>query len=125
MTGHFGGKVTVIPQPNRGNPEEAKDQSKSFAELLGSLLTHTSDLVRTEIALVGVELRQLLRSYRSAASFIVIAGALGLLAMMSLVAAAIIALAPQTGAALASLTVGLVLAAVALFLAVRGFRRFE
>ena len=125
MTGHFGGKVTVIPQPNRGNPEEAKDQSKSFAELLSSLLTHTSDLVRTEIALVGVELRQLLRSYRSAASFIVIAGALGLLAMMSLVAAAIIALAPQTGAALASLMVGLVLAAVALFLAVRGFRRFE
>jgi len=117
--------VAVIPKPSLRDSEESKDQSRSFAELLSSLLTQTSDLVKNEIALAGVQLRQMLRTYKSAATYIVIAGALGLLAGMSLVAAAIIALAPQTGAAMASLIVGLVLAAVALFLAMRGFRRIE
>jgi uncharacterized membrane protein YqjE len=98
---------------------------ESLGDLLGDLMTQSTELVKGEVALAKAELRDKARLYGSAALIIAMGGAFGLLAAMALLAAAIIALAVYTGLATSALIFGAALGAPATLLIKRGLRNFK
>ena len=72
---------------------------ESLGDLLGDLMTQSTELMKGEVALAKAELRENARLYGSAALIIAVGVAFGLLAAMALLAAGIIALATYTGLA--------------------------
>jgi Putative Actinobacterial Holin-X, holin superfamily III len=98
---------------------------ESLGDLLGDLMTQSTELVKGEVALAKAELRDEARLYSSAALIIVVGGAFGLLAAMALLAAGIIALATYTGLATSALIFGSALGAPATLLFKRGMRNFK
>src|SRR6266508_1826467 len=101
------------------------ESRESLGELLGDLMTPSSDLVKGEAALVKAELRDKARVYSSAALIIAVGVAFGLLAAMALLAAGIIALSTYTGLAPSALIFGAALGAPATLLFKRGLRNFK
>ena len=98
---------------------------ESLGDLLGDLMTQSTELVKGEVALAKAELRDKARLYSSAALIIAVGGAFGLLAAMALLAAGIIALATYTGLAPSALIFGAALGAPATLLFKRGLRNFK
>jgi uncharacterized membrane protein YqjE len=98
---------------------------ESLGDLLGDLMTQSTELVKGEVALAKAELRDKARLYRSAALIIPVGVAFGLLAAMALLAAGIIALATYTGLAPSALIFGAALGAPAMLLFKRGLRNFK
>jgi putative superfamily III holin-X len=101
------------------------ESRESLGDLLGDLMTQSTELVKGEVALAKAELRDNARLYSSAALIIVVGGAFGLLAAMALLAAGIIALATYTGLATSALIFGAALGASATLLFKRGLRNFK
>jgi uncharacterized membrane protein YqjE len=98
---------------------------ESLGDLLGDLMTQSTELVKGEVALAKAELRDKARLYSSAALIIAVGVAFGLLAAMALLAAGIIALATYTGLAPSALIFGAALGAPATLLFKRGLRNFK
>ena len=98
---------------------------ESLGDLLGDLMTQSTELVKGEVALAKAELRDKARLYSSAALIIAVGVAFGLLAAMALLAAGIIALATYTGLAPSALIFGPALGAPATLLFKRGLRNFK
>jgi len=98
---------------------------ESLGDLLGDLMTQSTELVKGEVALAKAELRDKARLYSSAALIIAMGVAFGLLAAMALLAAGIIALATYTGLAPSALIFGAALGAPATLLFKRGLRNFK
>jgi uncharacterized membrane protein YqjE len=98
---------------------------ESLGDLLGDLMTQSTELVKGEVALAKAELRDKARLYSSAALIIAVGVAFGLLAAMALLAAGIIALATYTGLAPSALIFGAALGAPAALLFKRGLRNFK
>jgi len=98
---------------------------ESLGDLLGDLMTQSTELVKGEVALAKAELRDKARLYSSAALIIAVGVAFGLLAAMALLAAGIIALAIYTGLATSALIFGAALGASATLLFKRGLRDFK
>ena len=104
---------------NGGLPRE------SFGELLGELANNSAALVRDEIELAKQEMREKVTVLSSGAITIVIGGLLGLVALLTLAAAAVAGLAHVMDTALAALLVGVVLAAVGGGIAFAGIGRLK
>jgi uncharacterized membrane protein YqjE len=98
---------------------------ESLRDLLGDLMTQSTELVKGEVALAKAEFRDKARLYGSAALLIAMGVAFGLLAAMSLLAAGIIALAAYTGLATSALIFGAALGAPATLLFKSGLRNFN
>jgi hypothetical protein len=101
------------------------ESRESLGDLLGDLMTQSSDLVKGEAALVKAELREKARLYSSAALIIAVGVAFGLLAAMALLAAGIIALSTYTGLVTSGLIFGATLGASAALLMAQGLRNFK
>lgn len=104
------------------------ESRESLGDLLGDLMTQSSDLVKGEVALVKAELLERTRLYSSAALIIAVGAALGLLAAMALLAAGIIALSTYTGLATAGLIFAVPLgisAALFMTLGLRNLKRYS
>ena len=101
------------------------ESRESLGDLLGELITQSSDLVKGEVALVKAELRDQASLYSSAALIIAVGAAFGLLAAMALLAAGIIALSTYTGLVTSCLIFGATLAAAATLLTALGLRNFK
>lgn len=105
---------TAMPEPR-----------ESLGDLLGDLMTQSTELVKGEVALAKAELRDKARLYSSAALIIAAGVAFGLLAAMALLAAGIIALATYTGPATSALIFGAALGALATLFFKRGLLNFK
>jgi hypothetical protein len=103
--------------------DELRD--RPVGELLRQLANETTTLVRQELELAKAEMREKARKAGAGFGMWGAAGATGLLALGSLTAFLILALDGAMPNWLAALIVGLVYAAVAGFLYVRGKRRVE
>ncbi|HKP11675.1 MAG TPA: phage holin family protein [Blastocatellia bacterium] len=100
-------------------------QRESFGELLGELANNSAALVRDEIELAKQEMREKVSVLRSGAVTIAIGGLLGLVALLTLTAAAVAGLAHVMDTALAALLVGVVIAAVGGSIAFIGIGRLK
>lgn len=88
-------------------------REESFTELLGNLATDSAALVRDELILARKELSEKISSLRNSIILIATGALIGLVAFMTLCAAAVIGLAPYTGAWQSALIVGIALIVVA------------
>jgi uncharacterized integral membrane protein len=86
---------------------------ESFGELISQLANNSAALVRDEIDLAKQEMREKVASFRSAVVLIAVGAAIGLLAVLALIAAAIVGLGHLVGMATSALIVGIVLAVMA------------
>jgi hypothetical protein len=107
---------TEIPE---GMPRE------SFGELLGLLADHSSALVRDEMSLAKQELRESVRSLRLGLTTLVVGVLIGLIALATLAAAAVIGLAHVVDGAYAALIVGGALGAIGGSVALTGVNRLK
>lgn len=107
------------------HPLARPESRESLGDLLGDLMTQSSDLVKGEVALAKAEFVERARLYSSAALIIAVGVAFGLLAAMALLAAGIIALSNYTGLVTSGLIFGAALAASAALLMNRGLRNFK
>jgi uncharacterized membrane protein YqjE len=98
---------------------------ESFGELVGLVASQSAGLVRDEVALVQRELREKLKTVRSAASVVIIGAITALIAAMALCAAVIIALAEHVGPWQSALIVGLILGMTAGVVILIGVSRFK
>ncbi|MEO6726231.1 MAG: phage holin family protein [Blastocatellia bacterium] len=101
------------------------ESRESLGNLLGDLMTQSSDLVKDEVALVKAELHEKARLYSPAALIIAVGAAFGLLAAMALLAAGIIALSFYTGLVTSSLIFGAMMGVLAVLLMSQGLRSFK
>lgn len=97
----------------------------SIGDLLRELASESTALVRGEIQLAKQEMRESIARASSGLAFMAVAALLGWLALSTLIAAAVIALAPVLGGALAALAVTIVLAVTAGILLLAGRRRLK
>jgi uncharacterized membrane protein YqjE len=88
-------------------------REESFTELLGNLATDSAALVRDELILARKELSEKISSLRNSIILIATGALVGLIALMTLCAAAVIGLAPYAGAWQSALIVGIALIIVA------------
>lgn len=101
------------------------ESRESIGDLLGDLMTQSSDLVKGEVALVKAEFVEKARLYTAATLLIAGGVTIALLAAMSLLAAGIIALASYTGFVKSGLIFGVSLGVAAAILIMQGLRTFE
>ena len=98
---------------------------ESLGELVGIVASQSAGLVRDEVALVQREVRETLKTVRSAASIVIIGTIIALIAAMALCAAVIIALAELVGPWQSALIVGLILGLTAGVVILIGVSRFK
>lgn len=108
---------------NRLSPIEM--QRESLGELLGALASQSAGLIRDEVALAKQEIREKLSELQVAVLMLAAGALIGLLALMALSTAAILALAPLVGAWQAALIVGGVLSVTAGIIAVLGIEKLK
>ncbi|MEP6924502.1 MAG: phage holin family protein [Pyrinomonadaceae bacterium] len=106
-------------------PTIQKDE-RSLGDLFSELATDTSTLIRQEVALAQVEITQKATRVGTQIAYLVVGGAIALLAVLSLLAALIIGLGqiisnvagvlPLTGAWISALIVGVVVGGIAAYL---------
>jgi uncharacterized integral membrane protein len=93
--------------------EDPMRSRESLTELIGNLANQSASLVRDEVALAKQELSEKVASFRSSVVVIAAGAAVGLLATLALVTAAIAGLSVFLDVWLSALIIGLVLAVVA------------
>jgi uncharacterized membrane protein YqjE len=98
---------------------------ESYSELLGELANNSAALVRDEIALASQEMREKVASLKSGILILSAASVIGLIALETLTAAAVIGLIQAVGAANAALIVGSALAVIGAALALVGLGRIK
>jgi hypothetical protein len=108
-------KVAVEPQI----PET------SFSGLVGTLIEHASALIRVELALIKTGIYEKVSACSSAVAVALVGTILGLLGLMALVTAGIIALAVQIGLVASALSFAVGLIVLALILIRRGYRQLS
>ena len=89
-----------------GEMSMADRPEKSFGALFAELAGQSAGLVRDELALVRHEIKEKATQTKVAVIFLSLGGLLCLLALMTLTAAVILALAPVVGAWQAALIIG-------------------
>ena len=97
----------------------------SMGELLKQLGTDIGTLVRQELALARKEMKEALETLRTATVLVAAGAVLSLLALGTLIAAAVLALGANVGYGTAALIVGLVLTAIAAGAVIWGVRRLR
>lgn len=99
-------------QTQRGSERlpEAGTQRESISELLVELANNSAALIRDELTLAKREIREKLSAFQSGLIVIAIGAVIGLVALITLCAAAVIALAAYVGAWQAALIMGAILA---------------
>src|SRR6185295_11866783 len=98
---------------------------ESFGELLGQLANHSAALVREEMALAKQELRESVRSLGRGVATLAIGALIGLIALGTLAASAVVGLAHFMDAGYAALIVGAALALIAGIFASIGVNRLK
>jgi hypothetical protein len=109
----------------RLQPEQAGAPRESFGQLLGQLTEHSASLVRDEMALAKQELKESTRSLSRGLVTVAIGSLIGLIALGTLAAAAVIGLAHYMNAGYAALIVGGILAVLAGSVALTGINRLK
>ena len=100
-------------------------QRETFGELLSELASNSSDLIRDEIQLAKQEMKEKLVEFKAGAILLTIASVIGLTAILTLTAAAVIGLMRYVGAGYAALIVGGVLAIIGCALAFAGVGKIK
>ena len=98
---------------------------KSIGELLGQLANNSAALVRDEISLARQEMSEKIKFFRSGVVTVAIGAVVGLIAVVTLTAAAVIGLAHLMDAGYAALIVGGVLAIIGGIIAFNGINRLK
>lgn len=98
---------------------------ESFGELLGQLANHSGALVRDEMALAKQELLETVRSLRRGVVTLATGAIIGLIALATLAASAVLGLAHFMDAGYAALIVGAALALIAGVFASIGINRLK
>ncbi|HET9299445.1 MAG TPA: phage holin family protein [Candidatus Polarisedimenticolaceae bacterium] len=96
-----------------------------MGELLKQLGTDIGTLVRQELALARKEMKEALETLRTATVLVASGAVLSLLALGTLIAAAVLALGANVGYGTAALIVGVVLTAIAAGAVIWGVRRLR
>ena len=106
-------------------PEAGTQRESTISELLGELAKSSAALIRDEITLAKQEVREKLSAFQLGLIVIAIGAVVGLVALITLCAAVVIALAAYVGAWQAALIVGTILALTAGVTALVGLRRLK
>ncbi len=96
--------------------QQIAKEEQSLGDLFSELASSTGTLVRQEVALAQAELTQKATSVGKNVGFLVVGGAVGYAALLSIIAAAIIGLSYFVAAWAAALIVGLIVGVVAFIL---------
>jgi hypothetical protein len=96
--------------------QQIAKEEQSLGDLFSELASSTGTLVRQEVALAQAELTQKATSAGKNVGFLVVGGAVGYAALLSIIAAAIIGLSYFVAAWAAALIVGLIVGVVAFIL---------
>jgi len=105
------------PQPD--------SQQESFGTLLSQLANNSAALVRDEIALAKQEMSEKVSSFKSGVIVLAIGAGIGLLATLTLLAAAVIGLGNIIGPGYSALLIGGVLAIIAGIIIAVGMGRLK
>jgi hypothetical protein len=106
-------------------PEAGTQRESTISELLGELTKSSAALIRDELTLAKQEVREKLSAFQVGLIVIAIGAVIGLVALITLCAAVVIALAAYVGAWQAALIVGTILALTAGVTASVGLRRLK
>ena len=104
---------------------ETSEPRESFGELLSQLASTSAALIRDQIELAKEEMRENLARLRSGLVTLAVSVVLGLLALFTLCAAAVIGLGILVGIGTSALIIGLGLALFCGILASSGIRRLK
>lgn len=104
---------------------QLRPSEESLTELLGDLANQSASLVRDEVALAKQELNEKLHSFRSTVVVLAAGAFVGLLASLSLCAAAIAGLSVYLEVWMAALLVGVLLTVVAGIVISRGLAHLK
>lgn len=110
--------ATAAPPPTQGTPDAGGE--RSLGEIVGSITTELSTLVRQEIALAKAEATQDAKTAGKGVGLLAGAGVAGHLFLIALTGLVVIALGDLIGYGWAALVVTVVWAVVAAVLAARG-----
>lgn len=105
-------------------PQNAQER-ESLGALLGELATQSASLVRDEVALARQEVREKMKIFQSAAVVITLGAVLGLVALLTLCAAVVLALTQYFEPWQAALIVGGLFAVIAAITTVIGFGKMK
>jgi hypothetical protein len=106
-------------------PEAGTQRESTISELLGELAKSSAALIRDELTLAKQEVREKLSAFRVGLVVVAIGAVIGLVALITLCAAVVMALAAYVGAWQAALIIGTVLALTAGVTASAGLRRLK
>jgi len=106
-------------------PEAGTQRESTISELLGELAKSSATLIRDELTLAKQEVREKLSAFQLGLIVVAIGAVMGLVALIALCAAAVIALAVYVGAWQAALIVGTILALTAGVTVSVGLRRLK
>ena len=104
---------------------EAGAQRESISELLGELANKSAALIRDELTLAKQEVREKLSAFRVGLVVVAIGAVIGLVALITLCAAVVMALAAYVGTWQAALIIGVILALTAGVTALVGLQRLK
>jgi cytochrome c biogenesis protein CcdA len=100
-------------------------QRQSFGDLLSQLANNSAALVRDEIALAKQEMTEKISSFKSGVIVAAIGAFIGVLAILTLLAAAVIGLGNLIGPGYSALVIGGVLAIIAGIITASGMGRLK
>jgi cytochrome c biogenesis protein CcdA len=100
-------------------------QRQSFGDLLSQLANNSAALVRDEIALAKQEMTEKISSFKSGVVVVAIGAFIGVLAILTLLAAAVIGLGNLIGPGYSALVIGGVLAIIAGIITASGMGRIK
>jgi hypothetical protein len=106
-------------------PEAGTQRESTISELLGELAKSSAALIRDELTLAKQEVREKLSAFQLGLIVVAIGAVIGLVALITLCAAVVIALIAYVGAWQAALIVGTILALTAGVTASVGLRRLK
>jgi hypothetical protein len=106
-------------------PEAGTQRESTISELLGELAKSSAALIRDELTLAKQEVREKLSAFQLGLIVVAIGAVIGLVALITLCAAVVIALTAYVGAWQAALIVGTILALTAGVTASVGLRRLK
>lgn len=114
--------MQALPRIDRADQTLPRE---SFGQLLTQLATHSSALIRDEMALAKQEMRESLRSLRLGVATLAMGALIGWIALVTLAAAAVIGLATFMHPGYAALIVGSGLAIIGGSISLIGINRLK